>query len=350
MIKEILNPKITAGLQTSSNESLIKLQSFYIRWFFVMMAALFPIIAATGFIPDYVLMSRGAFHAHWFAHVHGAIMTSWLLIFLTQAILAAKGNLNYHRKLGLFSVGLGVIVWLSAIAADVRARIATSPPAGDDSWDVLLIGIYASTLFALFFSWGILARKNAAVHKRLLLLATMVILQAAVDRTRWLPGIGAAIYVRFIYLDFLLIPLFIYDLLTVKRIHKITLIATAFLITFQLAVTLTVGSPVWHKLAFSIFAPFMEQPVEIKINDTQTDILVGDYGDKNWHMTIRRVDGTMYLKLPDQPAWEMGAISENDWFLKTMAWRISFVKSADGSVKKIVNKQPGITWEATRMK
>jgi len=54
--------------------------------------------------------------------------------------------------------------------------------------------------------------------------------------------------------------------------------------------------------------------------------------------------------LPNQPKWEMGAISETEWFLKIMSWHISFVKSADGNVMKIINKQPAITWEVVRMR
>ena len=94
----------------------------------------------------------------------------------------------------------------------------------------------------------------------------------------------------------------------------------------------------------------MKQPVEIKLGDAQTQPLIGDYGDKKWHLTIRRLGDKLYLKLPDQEGWEMGSISETEWFLKTMTWRATFVKSTEGKVTKIVNRQPGVTWEAPRMK
>jgi hypothetical protein len=351
MIKEITTLNVAPPQPMTNRQLGARLRSHYIRWFFVWMGSLFPVIAAVGFVPDYALMYSGTFHAHWFAHVHGAIMASWLFVFLAQAILAAKGNLRYHRKLGLLSVILGAAVWLSAVGADVRARIATSPPMGDsDSWNVQLIGICASTLFALFFTWGILARKNAAVHKRLLLLASIVILQAAVDRTRFLPGIGSAIYINFIYLDLLLIPILIYDFLTIQRIHKITLTGAVCLLVLQLAVVTAWDSPSWRNFAFSFFKPFMEQQVEIKLSDAQTDALTGNYGDEKWHLTISRVAGKLYLKLPGQDAWEMGAISETEWFLKTMTWRAIFIKGQDGKVMKIINRQPAITWEVQKMK
>lgn len=342
------SPVIKGGINKKSATK--NLRSFYTRWFFVGMAIAFPIIVALGFVPDYVLMSSSALHAHWFAHLHGAIMTLWIVVFLAQAILAAKGNLSYHRILGLIAVALGILVWLSTIAADVRSRLANSPPEPDDSWDILLIGLYGSILFALFFGWGMLSRKKAAVHKRLLLLATIVILQAAVDRIRFLPGLNLAIYVRFIYLDLLLIPLVLYDLLTVKRIHKITLIGAACFILAQTAVTFAAGTPTWHKLAFSVFVPFMKMPVEIKLTDAQIEPLVGYYGTADWKMNIFREGGKVYMLLPGQSKFEMGAISETEWFLKITSWHVFFIKSADGNVTKIINKQPAITWEVARYK
>jgi len=320
------------------------------RYFFVIMAILFPIIAVIGFTPSYLAINEGQFKPHWFAHVHGAIMGSWLLVFLTQSVLAAKGNLRFHRQLGLFSVGLGVIVWLCMATASIRARIAYPPPLEDFTWDILLIEMSAMNLFGLFFAWGVLARKKAATHKRLIYLATLVLLQAAVDRTRFLPGIENTFYVRFIYLDLLIVPLIIYDFITTRRIHKMTIIGTMIIIIVQSAVTMTIGSPGWHKFWFNRLAPFVEKVVEVKLTDAQIAPLLGDYGDKNWHMTVRSDSGKVYLTLPNVPRFEMAATAENEWFLRTTIWKISFVRGADGRVTKMINNEPGKTWEVQRIR
>jgi hypothetical protein len=351
MINEFLKPNVTAGSVADNEVGKKRLRLFYTRYFFVAMASLFPVMAVIGFTPDYQAINAQGLEVYWFLHVHGAIMVCWLLVFLAQAILAAKGNLKFHRKLGLISVVLGVLVFLSIGVAIVHAKIAYSPPVGDaDAWGILSQQLYGFLLYGVLFTWGILARKNAGAHKRLLLLATVVLIQAAVDRIRFLPGINEALYVRFIYLDALLIPLFIYDLLTVKRIHKITMIGTACTVFLQFMVIMAWGSPVWNKLAYSLFAPFMEQQVEIKLADAQTDPVLGYYGDKKWKMSITRTGGKVYLQLPGVPKLEMAAISETEWFLKATTWRISFIKSPDGSITKIINKQPNITWEMPRFK
>ncbi len=320
------------------------------RYLFVAMAILFFIISAVGFGSDYIRISASHINVHWFALTHGAIMTGWLLVFFLQSMLAAKGKLKFHRQLGLFSVALGVLVWLSMVIATVRALLAFPPPSEDGAWDVLLIQLYGMNLFGLFFTWGILVRKKAAAHKRLLFLATMVLMQAGIDRIPGLPGLNAAIFVRFIYLDALIIPLLIYDLVTVRRIHKITIIGSMIIIIVQVIVTNTVGSPAWHRFWFNRFAPFVEKVTEVKLSDAHIEPLLGDYGDKNWHMTVRRDSGKIYLQLPDVPKFEMAPTSENEWFLRTMTWKVSFIRGVDGSVIKIINKQPNITWEVQRMK
>jgi len=86
-----------------------RLQSLYVHYFFVAMASLFIAITALGFVPQLVAIHASHIQLHWFTHVHGAIMIAWLLVFLAQTLLAAKGQLKYHRQLGLFSVGLAAV-------------------------------------------------------------------------------------------------------------------------------------------------------------------------------------------------------------------------------------------------
>lgn len=210
----------------------------YIRFFFVAMACLFCILALLGFVPSYQAMKDGSYSVHWVVHIHGALMSGWLLIFLSQSILAAKGNLNFHRQLGIISVGLGVLVWFSMGIVSFRVLIGFPPQIENIPLNVLLVQMSGMNLFGLFFIWGILVRKkDISAHKRLLLLATLVLLQAAIGRIQWLPLTGIENpLVFFLYADALLIPLFIYDLLTIRRIHQITWIGSVCMIIIQLIV------------------------------------------------------------------------------------------------------------------
>jgi hypothetical protein len=337
--------------QEANNKDTMTLQrSHKARYFFVAMAILFIIITAVGFGFDYVRVSQSPLKVHWFTRIHGVIMGLWLLVFFTQAMLAAKGKLQYHRQLGLFSAGLGAVVLLTMIAATIRPIIANSPLLNDSEWDVLFIQLYGIISFGLFFTWGMLVRKKAAAHKRLLLLSTMVLMQAGIDRIPFLPGLDAAIFVRFLYLDILIILLLMYDLITLKRIHKITITGGLIIIFIQFMITTSFGSLAWNQFWVDRFAPFREPVVEVKLTDAQIDPVLGAYGNKDWQMTVSRDNGKIYLTLPDIPRFEMAPKSGNEWFLRTMSWKVTFVRGTDGSVVKIVNKQPYVTWEQQRIK
>jgi hypothetical protein len=205
-------------------------------------------------------------------------------------------------------------------------------------------------LFGLFFAWGMVVRKkDTTAHKRLLLLATIVILQPAIDRIRFLPGLDAAFFMRFLYLDLLLIPLLIYDWLTLKRIHKITWMGAICIGLVQAGNVIGYESRAWHQFWFNSISPFVEKVVEVQLTNEQANLLVGDYGDQNWHMTVSSEGGKLYLKLPDQPKWELGATSETKLFVRIMNWKLIFVIGTDGQVTKVINDQINLVWEAQRL-
>jgi len=311
------------------------------------MAAVFPVLVALGFIPDYIMFLSGTGTPHWFAHVHGAVMTSWLIMFFTQSFLAARGNLRYHKQLGQWGAALGGVVIITLLATIVRRRLGIWYPEESFVWDIFVIELYATALFVLFFTWGIAVRKDSASHKRLLLLATIIIMGAATDRIRFLPGESPVD--KFVYVDALIIPLFLYDYVTRRNIHRITIIGTVAIVSMQGLSAMAYGSPAWHKFGFSIFAPFSTPPIETKLTAAQINAILGDYGDKNWHLTIEVDQGKLYMVMPGIPKFELGATSENELFVRTEAWRIKLTNGPDGKVAKLTHLQvDGLKWEVAR--
>src|SRR4051812_36562856 len=108
MIKDTSKHVATGALIKTKMQTTAILETLYARYFFVAMASAFIIMAVIGFGQDYQLIFAQHISLTWFDHVHGALLTAWLFVFLTQSIMAAKGNLAIHRKLGQFSVVLGV--------------------------------------------------------------------------------------------------------------------------------------------------------------------------------------------------------------------------------------------------
>jgi hypothetical protein len=239
-------------LQLKDDKKVVAASTQRGRYFFVIMAAIFPVISLVGFIPSYVAMNAGEFKIHWSAHVHGALMLGWLIIYILQSWLALKGNFKFHRALGLYAVALGIIIWCSMGVASAHALIGNAVPADSFLFDILLVQLYIMQVFGLFFTWGILVRKNGAAHKRLLFLATLVLMQAAIDRIHLLQA-GP---LPFVCLDLFLIPLFIYDKITLKRIHPITWTGLLVYIVAQVTVIATFGSLAWHTFWFNLVSKF----------------------------------------------------------------------------------------------
>lgn len=258
MITKTSNTMVTARSATRNDEVITTPLHRPGRYFFVVMALLFLIISVMGFLPGYQALyyGTGKFPIHWLAHAHGALMTIWLLVFITQTLFAARGHLKFHRHLGLFSVGLGVLIWISMWVASARALIGFNPQVGHFLFNVLIVQFYSIVLFGLFFPWGIVERRDGAAHKRLLFLSTLCLIQAGIDRMHWLPGLHAALYIRFLYLDALLISLFIYDWITLNRIHKVTWIGTFLYVASQVTVTMIWDSPAWHNFWFNLMSEF----------------------------------------------------------------------------------------------
>lgn len=156
-------------------------------------------------------------------YVHGAVFTTWIVLFVVQATLVAGGRTELHRKIGPFSAVLAVaMVVLGTVGALVSARRVTGftgvtvPPL-----QFLAVPMFDMILFAPFVWLAIAQRRNPQTHKRWMLLATVNLVGAAI--ARW-PGVLALGPLAFFGLtDLFVIALAIWDFRTRGRLHPVTL-------------------------------------------------------------------------------------------------------------------------------
>lgn len=347
MINELSPSSITTQLEVSK-----AFRERYMRNFFVMMAVSFIVLTVLGFVPDYIMMYSQNMSAHWFSHVHGGLMSLWLIVFVVQAVLERKGNLKLHRQLGLLSIGLGAAIWISMIIVMLRPRIQYPGPIDDDRSDVLLVALHGFIFFGLFFTWGVLQRKKVALHRRLMVLASIAVMQGSIDRVvRFIPGIGGIPLAAFITLDLLLLlPLILYDIFRDRKVHRITLIGVALIIAGQLGEVIAMGTLTWHKAVFTAIQPFVDPILEAKLTAAQVDPLLGNYGaSKDWYCTISSEHGKLFWKMPGIPRYEIIPISETEAFHTKTLWRFVFIKDENGKVVKVINKQAELVWELNKL-
>jgi len=93
-----------------------------------------------------------------------------------------------------------------------------------------------------------LARANAGWHRRLMTLATLLLVQAGLDRMRWQPIPGPMLIWA------LLVPFFVFDIVTTRRVHPATLIGTGLIVSSHLTILMNWGSPAWHEAAHRAFS------------------------------------------------------------------------------------------------
>jgi hypothetical protein len=223
------------------------------RIFFGGMAILLCAVVIVGFSPTYygAGMLRAPLPSP-ILHVHGAVFTVWMLLYLVQSALISARRVKWHRSLGVIAFCLPpVMVVLAVIAAlDALHRgVRIGPLDSAVSLAIPLLGIFSFSV-VIYASWQ--TRRRPDAHKRLILLATIALVDAALGRFPWhavsmTPGAGAVAG-----LGFLILLVIGYDLISLHRIHRSTMWAAPFIFVFG-AFAVPIGmTPAWHALAASL--------------------------------------------------------------------------------------------------
>lgn len=223
------------------------------RRFFTGMGLLVLLCTFIGFAPSYYL--RGLVPAphpyeplNPLVHAHGIVFSAWVLLFLVQTSLVAAGRIDLHRRLGLLGVGLIALMIPLGLAVGVLGigRPLTVPPGIDPrSWaalPLLDVPVFGGLIIA-----GLLTRRRPAVHKRLMLLAMINMLDPTLGRAFAMAG-WPAFAVSVIIAAFVLL-LAAWDRGTTGRLLPVTIWAGAVVIARQILVPLVWATPAWMSFA-----------------------------------------------------------------------------------------------------
>lgn len=185
-------------------------------------------------------------------YAHGAVATSWLLLFVLQARWVATGRTAWHRRVGPFGALLAVTM---VVLGTWGALVAAGRPTGFVGVPVpplrfLVVPLFDIALFAAFVALAIARRRDMPAHKRWMLLGTINMLPAAI--ARW-PGGAAFGPIGFLAItDLFIAALALHDLRTRGRLHPVTLWGGLASIASQPARLAVSGTDVW--LAFAQWA------------------------------------------------------------------------------------------------
>ena len=229
----------------------------YDNGFFVAMAVVSLVVIFIGFARTYYL--AGVFKAplpNLLVHIHGAVFSLWILLFIAQVSLVAIHRTDLHRRLGMSGFGLACLMVILGVlvATDRLARHAANP--GTETVEEVrafyAIPLADMLMFSMFVYLGFRNRAHPGVHKRLMLFATFALLDAGFDR--WsifdpypLPVVHAICFLP------LLAALMVYDWRTTGKVQRVTLWASGFLVAVQ-----QLRHPLSHTAVWQAFATWAQ--------------------------------------------------------------------------------------------
>jgi hypothetical protein len=204
--------------------------------FFVVILLAILAVNFIGFARSYFL--AGMLRAHlpnlW-VHLHAVIFTSWLLLLTAQIGLVAVGRVRWHRKLGWLGAVIAMLMLVIGPIALVGAERRHAFLSVAESSVVLVGDVMALVLFGIFVLSGILRRSDTAVHKRLMLFATIAILPPGLSRWEF-DFMRSDVMFYGIYLAFPF-AVIILDLFLRRRPYAATLLGATVLTCFILSIS-----------------------------------------------------------------------------------------------------------------
>jgi len=223
------------------------------RRLFATAAILFPLIVLVGFARTYYL--RGLFTAPQIAtplvHVHGLLMTTWVLLFVAQVRLIAVRRVAVHRRVGYASLVLAAAIIVIGIPTALRMGKygAASAPPGIPSQLFMIVPLMDLLMFAGFYGAAIWYRRQPAEHKRLMLLTAINFLPPALARVPVpaLQGLGPAWF--FGGPALLALMALVLDARRYGHVNRVFLGGTVLLIAAMVARLALMNTVAWQRLS-----------------------------------------------------------------------------------------------------
>jgi hypothetical protein len=157
--------------------------------------------------------------------IHGICGTAWFGLLVWQAWLGARGRVADHRRWGRYGpwVAASVVVsalWIVAMTATDGQMTGSGLPESAG----LLIQLTTTGWFAGLVTLGFWHRMRPALHKRLMILATITMMAPAFARiSRLFRDGGPPPFDSSIFAAPFIIALAVYDWRSMGRMHPVTL-------------------------------------------------------------------------------------------------------------------------------
>ena len=215
------------------------------------------IAVLTGFSTTFIIpLSNGTFKAPIVVYVHGFLALTWIFLFLVQSTLIQQDNLRVHRLLGNFGFVTAVGITITLIPVGLyQVEKELDHGLGQTAISSILGTITSAIIFMTLVLAGILKRHKPSTHKRLMLLATILLLWPAWFRFRHLfPSVpNPEIWFAIVLADSLILISIIWEKIALGKFNP-TLLYIGLLIIFEHIIEAYMfDTPLWREIAKSIY-------------------------------------------------------------------------------------------------
>jgi hypothetical protein len=166
--------------------------------------------------------------------IHGLLCGAWMILLFSQTALISAGNVRLHRRLGIAGMLIAIGVTLSTIWLFIAAWKGWTAMSPEVKANRFLLPSYS-----VFAALAFYHRKRPIWHKRLIFTGTLFMLDPVLARcydpwvvpffmTSWSEAQIDQAFLPWFFSTWLafFISLAGYDLMTLRRVHLITLLAS----------------------------------------------------------------------------------------------------------------------------
>jgi hypothetical protein len=186
--------------------------------------------------------------------VHGILASLFMLAFPVQAILAARRRMKAHILLGNWAFALGAMLvplgYVTGAGAYHAVRPVPIPREMLEGFLVLPLFGMAFLAIALAVAWR--SRFDGQTHKRLMVALACLMADPAIFRLPiWTMGPEGLLFIQALMLA-TLVPLWLWDVCTIGRIHRGTMIGSGLFAGEVVLRTLAMPTAAWASLIHAL--------------------------------------------------------------------------------------------------
>ncbi len=205
------------------------------RLFYVAIALLMLVAVTYGFshtIGPSLLHAQRPMRTLILLGIHGAVFYGWMLLVIVQAALIRARHIRLHRILGWVGAADGALVIMMGLWASFHQPAPLA---------LEMVGVVSMAGFAIPVALAIFWRKRPDYHRRLILIGTAMLTNAAFAR---FPGTYWPDHFFYAGTDAFIVLGIGHDIWRAKTIHLVYRYAAPLMLAAQIAVLI----PAWHYL------------------------------------------------------------------------------------------------------